>query len=207
MDGMTVESKMRHIIEALVSAFLVAFQYVPAYGMPVMGPMILPLATYITGLLWIYNDSFGFALNQLLFSKELMFGRIVAVTGLAIFLVALFQFLRRRDKIITSGLYSAVRHPQYFGIIVMTLGISIMSIQYTTAHRAEVFWTWLIQVLGYVLLAGYEERHLIMEYETDYHQYRQKVPLIFPVPATMKIPEPLLSIILAMIIAFLLTLL
>ena len=197
----SLESKIRHIIEGLVSAFLLCFQYIPTFGLPEMGPMILPLAAYIAGLLWVYPENFGFALNELLFSERLMFGRIVAAIGLIIFLVACFEFLRRHDKIITRGLYSAVRHPQYFGIIIMTLGISIMSIQYSReASRSSV--AWLIQVFGYLLLAGYEERRLMREYENEYQQYRQRVAFVFPVPATTKIPEPFLSIILSLIIAF-----
>jgi len=196
-----VESKIRHTIEALVSAFLLGFQYIPVYG-PWYGFMIFPFAFYITSLLWLNPEFFRLQLNLLLLSERLMFGRMVAVVGLIIFLVACFQFLRRRDKIITSGLYSVVRHPQYFGIMVMTLGISIMSIQYAGRHP-EVLWNgWLIQALGYVLLAGYEERHLVREYEKEYQQYRQRVPFVFPVPAAT---EQGSSIVLALIIAFLFT--
>jgi len=59
-----------------------------------------------------------------------MFGRIVAIAGLVIFLIALIQFISGRGRLVTSGLYSVVRHPQYFGITVIALGISMMCIQY-----------------------------------------------------------------------------
>lgn len=87
----------------------------------------------------------------------------------------------------------------------MTLGISMMSLQFAGGH-AEVLYVWLIQVFGYVLLAGYEERHLVMDYEREYQRYRQKVSFIFPAPRLNKIPEPLFSLAIALIIAFLLTL-
>ena len=133
-----------------------------------------------------------------------MFGRIVAVAGLVIFLVAFIQFLIKRGRLITRGLYSVVRHPQYLGITVMTLGISMMSIQFAGWHP-EVLYVWLIQVFGYVLLAASEEQHLLKEYEREYQPYRQRVPLIFPIPRLTRIPEPLFSMVIAFIITFLLT--
>jgi len=199
------ESKLRHVIEALVSAFLLAFQYIPVLG-PWMGFMILPLAVYVTGLLWAYPEYFGAQLNMLLLSERLMFGRIVAATGLVIFLGAFFQFLRRRSKIITGGLYSVVRHPQYFGIIVVTLGISIMSIQYA-GTRPEVIFAWLIQVFGYVLLGSYEEWHLLRDREKEFSEYKQKASFMLPVPRLAKIPESLSTMMVVVVIAFLLTLL
>jgi len=198
--------KIRHMMETLVSAFLFVFQYIPVAG-PWMGLMIFPLIVYISGLMWTHPDFLEAQINLLLFSERLLFGRIVAVTGFMIFLVAFVQFLRRKGKIITTGIYSVVRHPQYLGIMVITLGFSIMCIQFTGSTDPKVLYVWLIQVLGYVLLAAYEERYLLREHKKKYQQYREKALFIFPTPRLNKIPEPLVSMVLAMIIAFLLTLL
>ena len=198
--------KIRHVMETLVSAFLFAFQYIPVAG-PWFGFMIFPLLIYISGLMWAYPEFLEAQKNLLLFSERLLFGRIVAVTGLIIFLVALVQLLRKNKKVITTGLYSVVRHPQYFGITVMTLGFSIMCIQFTWSTDPKVLYVWLIQVLGYILLAAYEEQYLLREHKIEYQQYRQKVPFIFPSPRITKIPEPIVSMVLALVIAFLLTLL
>lgn len=194
------------MMETLVSAFLFAFQYIPVTG-PWMGLMIFPLIIYVSGLMWAHPEFLEAQVNLLLFSERLMFGRIVAVAGFIIFLVAFIQFLRRNGKVITTGLYSVVRHPQYLGIAVMTLGASIMCLQFTGSTIPKVLYVWLIQVLGYVLLAAYEERYLLREHKREYQQYRDKVPFIFPSPRLTKIPEPLVSMLLAVIIAFLLTLL
>ena len=197
--------KIRHMMETLVSAFLFAFQYIPVAG-PWYGLMIFPLITYISGLVWAHPDFLEAQINLLLFSERLMFGRIVAVTGFMIFLVAFVQFLRKKGKVITTGIYSIVRHPQYFGIVVITLGISIMSIQYSGVDP-RVLYVWLIQVLGYILLAAYEEQYFLREHKIEYQQYKQEVPFIFPSPRITKIPEPIVSMVLALVIAFLLTLL
>jgi len=169
--------------------------------------MIFPLIIYVSGLMWAHPDFLEAQINLLFFSERLIFGRIVAITGFIIFFVAFVQFLGRNGKVITTGLYSLVRHPQYFGIVVTTLGISITCIQFTGSVNPEAVYVWLIQVLGYILLAAYEEQYLLREHKREYQHYKAKVPFIFPTPLLTKIPEPLVSMILAVIIAFLLTLL
>lgn len=201
---MSMSRKIRNLMKTLCSALLFVFQYIPGAG-PWMGPMIFPLVLYVWGLIWAHPDFLEAQITLLFFSERLMFGRIVALMGLAIFLVAFRQFLRKKVKIITTGLHSLVRHPQYFGIIVMTLGFSIMCIQYRPSANFEVLPIWLIQVFGYILLAAYEEHYLLMEHKKEYQQYRDKVPFIFPCPRITIIPDPIVSVILASIIAFLLT--
>jgi len=199
------DRKVRHAVESLIAAFLFIFQHMPVVG-PWMGPMCIPLATYILSTLWVYPDFLDSTAHLLFFSGRLMFGRIVAIAGFVIFSIALIQFINGRGKLITSGLYSVVRHPQYFGIVIMTLGISMMCIQHSGVH-SEFLNIWLIQTFGYVLLASYEERYLQREYEKGYPQYRQRVSFILPIPQLTKIPESLSTMAVALIIAFLITLL
>ena len=111
----SIDRKVRHIIKTLISAFLFLFQYIPVTG-PWLGPMFGPLAAYIFGTFWSLPEFRGSQIDLLLFSPRLMFGRIVAIAGFVIFLIALVQFLKGRGTLITGGIYSAVRHPQYFGI-------------------------------------------------------------------------------------------
>ncbi|MEM4114951.1 MAG: methyltransferase [Saccharolobus sp.] len=117
----------------------------------------------------------------------------------------LIQMLKGRWKeLLNSGLYSIVRHTQYFGIIVVTLGLTIMAIQWS-GSKPDVVLVWFIGVLGYVLLAGYEERYLSSRFEKEYKQYKQKVLFIFPVSIS-RMPEPVLTLIIALTITFMLTL-
>ncbi|MBS7646696.1 hypothetical protein KEJ24_02505 [Candidatus Bathyarchaeota archaeon] len=79
-----------------------------------------------------------------------------------------------------------------------------MSIQWS-GSKPNVVLVWFIGVLGYVLLAGYEERYLSRRFEKEYQQYKQKVPFIFPISIS-RIPEPVLTLTIALIITFMLTL-
>ena len=195
--------KIRHVIEALISAFLFAFQHVPISMVPTIGPMLTPLFLFLFTL-HSSDPRFSHHVNAFLFSERLMFGRIVAISGLIVFLAACVQLLRKDEELVTYGLYSVVRHPQYFGIIGVTLGITIMCRQ--SEFGGQVTEIWMVQVLGYILLAGYEERHLMKEHE-EYQSYKEKVAFIFPIPSVPKIPEPLVSLAVAVVVWFLLTVL
>jgi len=180
----------RHAVEAIIAIFLFILQPVPALGV-----------FFGLSLLLSYPDFWGLWVNLLFFSKILILGRIITVVGFIIFLIACVQLLRGNGKPITTGLYSMVRHPQYFGILILTLGITVMCVQWGMYWNAvEALRIWLIQVSGYIMLARYEEQHLIKEYEKEYQRYKQKVSFIFPVPCPSKIPEPCFSIILALIV-------
>ena len=127
-----------------------------------------------------------------LFSIAGGFSLIIVVVGLLIFIKASIRFLKGRGELITTGLYSVVRHPQYFGITLIALGSSILFKGYPPDP--------LFIVIGYILLAAYEERNLLREYEGKYLEYKQRTPFIFPIPCPSKINEFIFSIILAFLI-------
>lgn len=200
----SINRKITRVVEALTAFLLLIIQYVPVVGIW-HGVMFFPLAIYIFSLLAVYPESLLADANYLMFAQHLLFGRIVALFGIVLFLLAFVQFLRKRGKLITTGLYSVVRHPQYFGIIILTFGYSLMLIQ-TGPHieiAQKVLCIWLIQVLGYIALAFYEEHHLLHEHGNEYQQYRHKVHFIFPCWHPSRIPEPIFSFIVTLIIVFL----
>lgn len=191
-----------HVVKTLLAFLLLIIQYVPVVGIW-HGVMFFPLAVYIFSLLIIHPESFLVDMSLLLFSKHLLFGRIIAFTGVALFLASCVQFLKMRGKLITTGLYSVVRHPQYFGIIIATFGYSLMLIQVAPFIEtvSSILLIWVIQALGYIALAFYEEHHLISKYGDAYKQFKRKTPFIFPCQHPSKIPEPIFSSILILIIA------
>ncbi len=197
--------KIRHFIESIIAVLLFIIQYVPVVGVW-HGIMFFPLAIYLFSIFIAYPQTFLADVSFLLFSPHNVFGRIIAFCGLLLFLVALIQFLRKRSVLVTEGIYSVVRHPQYLGIIILTLGYSLMVIWATMPPSIgiaqNILFVWLIQVLGYIALAFYEEKRLLQEYKSEFEQYQREVPFIFPVPCPQWIPEPVFSFIPALIIVF-----
>jgi len=77
-------------------------------------------------------------------------------------------------KIITRGVYSIVRHPQYFGWGLVQVGMSIL-------FRAwySMLFTPVLLVLIY-LISKKEEDELIKEFGKEYEDYQKKVPMLIP---------------------------
>lgn len=80
----------------------------------------------------------------------------------------------RAEEIVTRGVYSIVRHPQYLGGLLAHVGISvILSAWYSLLS------TPLMIVLVY-LISRKEERELIREFGKEYEDYKKKVPMSIP---------------------------
>ncbi|MEM2111242.1 MAG: hypothetical protein QXX08_05115 [Candidatus Bathyarchaeia archaeon] len=207
---MKLKNTFRHMVETIIAVFFLLLQTMPAVG-PWISLMFVPLGYYLLLYFMWHPEYLGHNIS-ILFSQQTLLGQIVTVAGLAIFLEACIQFLGKHGKIITTGLYAVVRHPQYFGILIVTFGLSIscVQLQHSSAggisldtFRLNTFFIWFVEVLGYILLAYYEEYSLSKEYGEEYQEYKQKVPLLFPVPSPARIPQPFFSLITALIIALL----
>ncbi|MFX0075963.1 MAG: methyltransferase family protein [Candidatus Hermodarchaeota archaeon] len=80
----------------------------------------------------------------------------------------------RAEKIVSSKIYSRIRHPQYFGGILAHFGITfLLSALYSLAFTPLV-------ILLNFLVAWKEEKELIKEFGDDYQLYREKVPMFIP---------------------------
>jgi protein-S-isoprenylcysteine O-methyltransferase Ste14 len=77
----------------------------------------------------------------------------------------------RTEKIVTSGVYSITRHPQYLGGLLAHVGISfLLSASYALLS------TPLVAVLIY-LISKKEEKELIKEFGKEYEDYRKQVSM------------------------------
>jgi len=77
-------------------------------------------------------------------------------------------------KILSTGIYSTARHPQYLGWILAHIGISILiSVWYS------LLFTPVLIALIY-LISKKEEDELIKEFEKEYEDYQKEVPMLIP---------------------------
>ena len=77
-------------------------------------------------------------------------------------------------KLQTSGVYSYVRHPQYFGWFMAHIGFSILlSVQYSLLFTPALF------VIIYIISRA-EERDLEEAFGEEYYDYKLKVPMLIP---------------------------
>jgi protein-S-isoprenylcysteine O-methyltransferase Ste14 len=210
--------KLRHVAESLVAILLLSFQQIPVV-FTWTWPMLLPLAAYLTSMLWVNGEVLPLEIQILFFEQRLMLGRAITIIGFILFLIALFQFVKQRGQLISSGFYSIVRHPQYLSLIIMAFGISVMAKEFgDTEGNLPESWShllafvpgltslfksfpWLVLVFGYVLLALFEEWSLTKEHE-QYRQYKKEVAFLFPVPHKSRTEEAILSITIILVMQF-----
>lgn len=104
-------------------------------------------------------------------------GSILFVSGMVIFLACAVQiyaakFLRKGA--VLSGLYSTIRHPQYLGLGIAGLGLSILWPRFLTAAL------WLVMAIVYYLLAKDEERRMLNAHSETYQLYMKKTGMFLP---------------------------
>lgn len=203
-----VPQKVRHLLEALSTVLLFSMQTI--YNMGIFfGIMTIPLLPYVWRVLTDsnYANAVTFNVEFMLFAFDKVWvGRIIAFAGVAVLLVAGAQFLWSRIKgrgLIQSGLYSRIRHPQFTGIILITVGLTVMIAtqgDYYPRSRFQDVGVWLLQVLGYIAIAKYEDWSLLKKFGDSYRQYQQKVPFLIPIKNPKRIPETVFTILIAVLI-------
>jgi len=91
----------------------------------------------------------------------------------AIVVLCAWNKVFKSKKLVTDGIYSVVRHPQYSAVIALTIVWAISWPTITTLLLAPAV-TWL-----YYTLALDEEKRMIKEFP-EYESYCKKIPMLIP---------------------------
>ena len=136
-------------------------------------PVIDPFA-HINGHLWV-----ALAGGSTAVWVVVMIISITAIIGgLIIIGIGWRQIHKANGVMVTSGLYRLARHPQYFGIFLITAGFLI---QWPTIITAAM---WPVLMFMYYRLACREEKEMESRFGNQYLSYRQQVPMFWPRLAT-----------------------
>jgi len=79
-----------------------------------------------------------------------------------------------KGEIVTDNVYRYVRHPQYLGLMILTLGTLV---QWPTLITVPM---WPFLSLLYYRLAKKEEKELEERFGSKYTKYKQAVPMLIP---------------------------
>ncbi|NIR50984.1 isoprenylcysteine carboxylmethyltransferase family protein [candidate division KSB1 bacterium] len=102
-----------------------------------------------------------------------MIGTWLSMIGLL--LIALgWRQIHKAEGLVTSGIYRYMRHPQYTGIFLFTLGWILHWPSVITLSM------WPILVAAYVWLARREEKFAVEEFGDTYRRYADNTPRFFP---------------------------
>jgi protein-S-isoprenylcysteine O-methyltransferase Ste14 len=84
------------------------------------------------------------------------------------------KIYRAKGQLVTTGIYGYVRHPQYLGFLLLTLGMNILWVTIST------FLLWPILAVLYYRLAKKEDKELEARFGEEYRNYKRAVPLLIP---------------------------
>jgi len=181
--GSKIKRKIEAISTRISSIFIPIFQYIPCLSIW-KGIMSVPLITY---LIFYFQDP-----KMLLPDFYFLFrnhGIYFIIIGFWLFVYSLIFQLTHRKQLIRTGPYKYMRHPQYLAFILITFGMTLIVFQTTPvvgfnpfhlSGYTVLFYTWICEVLAYIVLGKIEDIALKAKYADKFVEYKNTVSFMFP---------------------------
>lgn len=147
--------------KGIIAGFIIAL-YFEMYGVPLTIYLLQPLLP--GSMLDFYPLSFPL---RIVGSMLIFLGFIVMYFGWK-------KIHAISNSIVCTGIYAYVRHPQYLGLALVTLG---QLVQWPTV-TGMILWPLLLVI--YYKLALFEEKDVEKKHGDAYREYRKVVPGFFP---------------------------
>ncbi len=165
----------------------VYFAFIVAMAFEMFG---IPMSMYI--LAWVFGSRlpdgilWGHTLNQYFGLTGMYIGTVLILIGLALaafgWRVVYKHYWSKEEgkgELVTAGIYRFIRHPQYTGFMLVTLG---MLLDWATLPMLIM---WPVMAVLYYRLARKEETEMEAEFGQKYVEYKQRTGMFLPrlVPA------------------------
>ncbi len=183
---MDLLKKFKEGILKIIGYLVPVFQYIPNASLW-RGIMSIPLISYLIAFLSYPN------IAMMDFGFFFFYGApwsYLAIFGGIFFLYSFIYQHFHRKKLIIKGPYKYLRHPQYLGVIIMTLGLTLICLNTSPIYpfaqellyynKSWILFIWIAEALIYVLFAKIEDLSLKAKYDEKFLDYASKVPFMFP---------------------------
>ena len=180
--------RMRSWFLRFAGYFVPFVQSLPALGGWV-GLMTLPFATYLIMFFMNLPVSLVDVLSAFFAPFPILIPeRAFIIIGLFLLVYSVaYLRIKRKVGLVTSGPYRLIRHPQYLGMILTTLGLTSWSVWILNntfgvgfLSPSQTICVWFIELFAYIFLAHIEELFLSRNYGKIFSDYRSQVPFLIP---------------------------
>ncbi len=164
----------------------------------------LPASIYVAFITALYIEMYGFPLTMYFFSWAFGAGsvatlwyllatltgeplfisifmgvivpasNIIIIAGILLVIFGWIRIFRAKQQLITTGIYGHVRHPQYLGFLLITMGMNVLWVTLTTLLL------WPILALLYHRLAKEEDNQLEKKFGEEFLKYKKSVSSFIP---------------------------
>ena len=168
--------RVTRLPSSIYLAFIVAL-FTEMYG--------FPLTMYIIS--WLFGSTFPGCLwyplavltgedlfTSIFLGFILPVSNIIILLGILLIIFGWRRIYRAKGQLVTTGIYGHVRHPQYLGFLLFTLGMNVLWITFSALLL------WIILAVLYYRLAKKEDKELEERFGEEYLNYKRDVPMLMP---------------------------